>query len=276
MEEYQLPESLYGLTVAEPLQLQKAVDGSFIYYTEYIRSYALLFVNYGVQGLFLWHFAKINGDNAEEMAGCDSEFDVLKVSSIFVFNVSAFLELRKIRNMYKGIWACPTGGKGAFAVVAGDTHGGVLEAEAKSASNPFAGMMIWGANRALGTEWSLDNMTFSYKVVVGVLIIIPRTALALGVMWIGAVYVMQSSDAETIMLNTLAVLFVLDVDNFFYDAFTATHMKMQLTTVPGIALEPGKWEHLFSFFNSLIGYPLLVTCATFCLFFLHKSNCGGQ
>merc|ERR1719324_1594764 len=127
-------------------------------------------------------------------------------------------------------------------------------------------MMIWGANRAVGTDWTLNNMTGFYKTVVFLLIILPRMIIAVLVVWIGAIYILNSSDAETMLLNTLAVLFVLDIDEFFYQTFTATHMKMQLTTVPEIKLNPGKWTHVAGFFNSLVGYPALVTIASLVIF----------
>merc|ERR1719387_3221195 len=116
-------------------------------------------------------------------------------------------------------------------------------------------------------------MTVLYKTLVFILIVLPRAAIAVLVVWIGAVYILNSSDAETMILNTLAVLFVLDIDEFFYQTFTATHMKMQLTTVPSIELHPGKWSRVAGFFNGLAGYPALVTVVTFGVFHAHKQNC---
>lgn len=275
MESYALPETLYGLIIAEPLQLDVNVDGMFIFITELLRSMFLLLVNYTIQALFLLQFYAINAGKGEE--GCASGLESLRVLCVFVFCVSSFLEIRDSENMLFGLWACPTKEPGhSPAHAAGQAHGAVMEAEASNTWNPAARMNVWLKRKTEGTGWTLDNMTKSYKAFAIFVIVLPKLAIALSVAYVGSVYILKSGDAESMILNTLAVLFVVDIDEFIYNTFTPASMKSQLVNIPEISLNPTNMERKWAYFSSTFLHPSLIIGATCWLVQQHDNDCNAR
>lgn len=272
MESYALPETLYGLIIAEPLQLDIDVDGKFIFITELFRSTFLLLVNYTVQGLFLWQFYLINSAKTHE--GCAGGLESLRILCVFVFCVSSFLEIRDSENMFFGLWACPTKDSSQAQAThqshAG--HGAVMEAESKG-WNPADRMNVWLKKKTAGTGWTLENMTKAYKAFVILAVVLPKLGIALSVAYVGSVYILKSGDAETMILNTLAVLFVVDIDEFIYNTFTPASMKSQLVNIPEISLNPTNMERKWAYFSSTFLHPSIIIAATFWLVWAHDEEC---
>merc|ERR1719191_2645717 len=149
-----------------------------------------------------------------------------------------------------------------------------MEAEASNTWNPAARINVWLKRKTGGTGWTLDNMTKSYKAFAIFVIVLPKLAIALSVAYVGSVYILKSGDAETMILNTLAVLFVVDIDEFIYNTFTPASMKNQLVNVPEIALNPSNFERKWAYFSSTFVHPALIIGATYWLVNQHSSECG--
>lgn len=271
---YVLPESIYGLVIAEPLQLDRNVDGNFIFLTELLRGYFLLVVNYAVQGILIYKIQDINND--KEGSQCFEELHSLQCICVFVFCVSVFAEFRDACSLLHGLWMCPSYSGGmmyaAVDAVSGGGQGAVLEADS-SGMNVFGKINVWAKKKHVH-QWNLDRMTAQYKFFSMLIVGVPRLIIPAALTYVGAGYIMRSEDAETMILNTLAVLFIIDIDEFLFNTFTTTPMKHQLANMKEVEISISNTERFWSYLTSSFGFPAIIVLATCFIIQKGEEVCG--
>ena len=87
---------------------------------------------------------------------------------------------------------------------------------------------------------------------------IPRMLICLLLGFIGAIYIGRSESQEAMLLNTLAVLFVLDIDDAIYNVFTSGSLKVHMEHIKPIILHPTNNDRLIAFFFASFIFPVLV------------------
>ena len=106
--------------------------------------------------------------------------------------------------------------------------------------------------------WTLDDMTLGWKFVCILFAAIPRLLICLLLGFIGAIYIGRSESQEAMILNTLAVLFVLDIDDSIYNVFTSGSLKVHMDHIKPIVLHPSNNDRLIAFFFASFIFPVLV------------------
>ena len=74
------------------------------------------------------------------------------------------------------------------------------------------------------------------------------------------------------LLNTLAVLFVVDIDESIYNVFTSGSLKVHMENVKPIVLHPTNNERLISFVFASFVFPVLVVALSWLIVDLDMNN----
>lgn len=122
-------------------------------------------------------------------------------------------------------------------------------------------------------KWNLDDISFAFKCWCWVGIALPKLTIALLIGHFGGSYIMESSDRETMLLKTLSVVFVLEIDEILYEAFTSDYMKDSLVNMKAVEYEVGNQTRYMVWALNAVLYPLLVigACA-FTVFSVKKAS----
>lgn len=272
-DRYHLPENLYGLVIAEPLQLNRQVEGLVIYLVEHFRVVGLLVLNYAVQLTFLlWIWSVetkgVIGDN--DVCKSSKSSLALEFACIFVFLVSIFVDVRETIDMSIGMYHCPTSGYSPVPTQGVQHHQSsiVFDDEPKSALHRL-GMK----KQADVQRWTLQDMTTFRKVVIVITVVIPKFCIGVALCSLGASYIIASSDDENLILNTVAVNFVLDLDEILLYTFSTDCILYRLATVEGIPLGETNTTRIVAFFFVTICLVPFLVLATMGVILFHRRTC---
>lgn len=278
MDEYILPENIYGLVIAEPLQLDRNVDGLFIFSMELMRVFVLLGINYFLQLSLIQQLMSINDAKEYWAEECGHHFLVLQIICIFVFVISIFAEVRETMDMMHGLYHAENWSAGFLHINAyvqphmHETGGAVLEAE--TPKGPW--QLSHFVRKKFGSDktWTLDHITRLYKCWCFVVVCIPKLGIGVFLVYVGSHYILVSQDSETLLLNTLVVNFVVDIDEFMYHTFTSPVIKMKLGNIKGIDLQPTNERLLLHWLSTAVFGPVLVFGLTAGIIEKSQQDCG--
>lgn len=262
-----LPESIFGLAIAEPINLDRHHDGNFIYFGEIFKAYLMLAMTYLVQVLFMWELWKVD----EEKAGdeCKDKYLYMQLMCSFVFQIAIFAEVRDALLMMLVIWEQPSAAwqfahRGTFQKLAGNDGtpkagdgGAIMQKEDSSKRGQLARAMKLKGKLDV-KQWSLDGMSRFMKVWSIAVICIPRFMASLLLAYIGSIYITRSGSSEDMFLNTMAVNFVLEIGAIFYSAFTSDHTKESFQNLDPVEVEVGNKRRAVGWFMSTFVYPSVV------------------
>merc|ERR1712023_458182 len=111
-------------------------------------------------------------------------------------------------------------------------------------------------------QWSLDGMTRPFKGYCLCLIAIPRVVIGLLLALIGGLYIKLTDAQEDLVLNTLAVNFVVDIDEILYQAFTSEATKGNLDNMKTVSVDVDNRIRLWLWFSSTVLHPMVVLGVT--------------
>ncbi len=77
--------------------------------------------------------------------------------------------------------------------------------------------------------YSLHNSTLK-KILTFVVIVIPETLILLSLLYVGSGFILTSKDIGTIIINSVAVAFIMDIDNFCVEAFQTEEVSDRAST----------------------------------------------
>eukprot|EP00439_Symbiodinium_sp_Y106_P030142 s5773_g3.t1 len=200
-ETLQVPCDLYGLFVAEPLQLNVRIDGYVIFFLEMIRTVFFLAVNFGIQLMYVTRIHKINRQN--EGAQCEPRKAYLQLVCIFVFATSIFKELRNCTDFLDLLIRCPVRESDGYVRVGvgggcDGKHGAVLHSECEPPSSSFRDRLSKLARLYRCEQkdhlWSLGSMTGLWKLVCVIFVALPRIVLCLLLLKVASGFIARSTE----------------------------------------------------------------------------------
>jgi hypothetical protein len=283
-----------------PLQLNREFDGTLLVIAELLRTWFLLLVTYAVQLLFLYEIAQIDEAKKWEV---NTELRSLNLVCVFIFMVQIFQEFHACKDLFHVLIKCPHkhSERSVYQQLMPrpctdiasprnheQQHGAILEEEtspAKRAADQCAAFYVMNhmtsymkklypgkAPEDVFILWTLDDMTLGWKFCCIVFAAIPRFIICLLCGYIGAIYIGRSESKEAMLLNTLAVLFVLDIDESIYNVFTSGSLKVHMENVKPIVLHPTNNERLISFVFASFIFPVLVVALSWLIVDLDMNN----
>lgn len=282
--ELTLPGSMSSMFIVEPLVLNKRVDGPLIYYGEFIRCAALVYLGYAIQSYMVYMIFLMDVDCAMEVP---EKAAILEFVCVFVFEISMFVEVRNAANIVHLLWMAPTTSFGLeFILGEASTNSGSARENARGAvmTEGEVGWMHSQVRRVRGkkaedtAQWSLKNMSEVYKAWSLLAIAGPKLLIGVCLALVGGIWIPQSPTPEDLILNTLAMNFIVDIDPLMYGAFTSEAAKEDLdhmTPIPHKITNKGR-KTLWAM-NAFV-YPLLVLLVSWGVVQLSKkvAACAGE
>mmetsp|Transcript_14419 Transcript_14419/g.26577 ORF Transcript_14419/g.26577 Transcript_14419/m.26577 type:complete len:319 (-) Transcript_14419:58-1014(-) len=288
--ELNIPANLCGLAIAEPLALDLKHDGRLVYWVELLRCYFLLLLQYAIQVYFIYQIAIINERNEFIVTCSDTPHDViLEMVCVFVFILAVWAEFDNSVGTVMLLWNSPSAqlreklqeretknprflplAPSSSLKEAGcsSTSGAVLEAEGQTLpSSQSLSSFVFQMGKAKAAkpgmkQWNLDGMSRRYKVWAMVMIGLPKVFTTLSVGYAGGLYICYSKDPESLLQNSLAMTFVVEVENLLYKAFTPVATANHLEHAKSVPISLNNFLRLSLWFVSAAVYPVLTLCST--------------
>jgi len=256
MELY-IPADILGVAIAEPLHLSRKTDGLFVFVSELVKCYGLLLLNFMLQ---LWLLHKISGVNESKMGHQTKcpEGIVTQVVCVFVFEASIFIQLKECRDNFCMLYYTQAVVQGSYAMANGQSRGAVLVQTDNSLFSRITKKVRPTPPKDVQL-WSLDYITPAYKVWSVLVIVLPQTLIVLAVAYQGGLFIAMCEDTEDIVLNSLAVTFILDIGEIIYHSFTPHATKSALESAKAVEIELSNNERYDLWIKNKFVYPLLVT-----------------
>lgn len=292
-EKLHLPNDLYGLFVAEPLQLDASVDGWAIVILAMTRAFFFIALNFAIQMLYVVRIHRLSVEMQGEQ--CRHEHSYMQVVCVFVFGVSIFRELRDCMDFVALVVRCPVSREGGYVGMGSSRgpdgshyrHGAVLSSQGSSGAvlsqeraSGASRILSWARRREAPISkeggphaWSLDSMRRSWKVACLLFVGLPRVFVCSLFAKVGAGFIVRSPE-EDIIIDTVAVLFVVDVGTFMYNAFTTNAVKQQLEQMKPVEWQPSNAHRLMAFLYVNFAYPVLLICFSITVVWYSRNACG--
>jgi len=285
----QVPANLYGMAIAEPPQLSVKHDGRGLFVTEIARVYFMLLINYFVCSLFVLQINEMN-DGAEHH--CSAQLVLLEFICVFVFEVQMLTELQESVGMVFLILTA----KGPSAEVQKEgsgrfSRGPSLYAQARDASPTGGAVLVNEDNggswmrrlkkRLRRTEeeqqWAFEGISWTFKAWSLLVVAVPKVLLGLAVAYIGGVYIIKSADAETMVMSTLAVVFIADIDAILYEAFTSSAMRCELEDMEPVEVPLSNAKRFGLWLLSGVFAPVIMAAASAAIMWqVRRQDCDGE
>lgn len=273
-ESLSVPCDLYGLFVAEPLQLDRHVDGWLIVLLVMIRAFLFIALNFTIQMLYVVRIHKLSVEMQGEQ--CRHKTAYMQVICVFVFGISIFRELRNCVDFMVLVYRSPVSrNRGYVGIGNGDgshRHGAVLHEENKG---PTASILSWARRRSLLSKthtWTLGSMTYSWKCTCFLCVGLPRLLIGLLFAKVGAGFIVRAEERD-IIIDTVAVLFVVDIGTFMYNAFTTNSVKQQVERAKPVEWFPSNTHRVLAFVFVNFAYPVLLIAFSIAAVWYSRKAC---
>mmetsp|Transcript_67324 Transcript_67324/g.181011 ORF Transcript_67324/g.181011 Transcript_67324/m.181011 type:complete len:310 (-) Transcript_67324:60-989(-) len=274
-----VPTGLYGMAIAEPAALDRRLDGNFMFFVENARTFSLLCLHYFVTSLFLVQVWRMGRER--EIAECSGHLLLLEFGCVFLFEVRMLVDIKKSFGIMSLLWAAPypkpTNASGSVGSLSGKTyfsmrnglpqHGAVFEAETAADGGGMLTQMFRKVRRGKDSaaHWKMDGISRCYRVWCLLTVGLPSLLLNVVLGYLGGVYIMRSPNDSDMVMNTLAVVFVAEVEEILYVAFTSDAMRYNLEHMRTVEVHLSNRHRIMGWFMSSIVNPLLTFSAAACL-----------
>lgn len=225
-----LPETLYSSLIVLPLC---ETIGKTACHRRVINFslYFCLAANFVIQGFFLRYVYKIYVDNKEELGVCGGrETDQnLRVFCILIYTAYCFSDVAETLKMASFIWEFPR-------------------------SKKFEKLLLKSSIDEDGEkqlEFS-SGMTYSYKLYCYLCILFPKFVIATCLLTYGTGFVVTTDVNENLILNALALGFVLDIDNMAYEYFMTFQMREVIGELPPVVMKDSKMLKINTHYGTYI------------------------
>mmetsp|Transcript_50588 Transcript_50588/g.145868 ORF Transcript_50588/g.145868 Transcript_50588/m.145868 type:complete len:307 (+) Transcript_50588:73-993(+) len=269
--ELDVPTDLYGLAIAEPAVLDRKLDGTLMYCFEVLRIYGMLCANYVVVCLFIIQLWKMG--HQREISDCSGALLPLELGCVFVFEVRMLSEIRRGLSILTLLWALEGAkpeDKSASPIAMysnlrsnGPSTGAVMVNEEDAAGSGVMARMLKSVGRnSRSKQWKFQGVSCMYRFWSALVVGIPKLVLDSSLAYLGGTYVMRSESDSEMVLNTLAVVFIAEIHELMYMAFTSDAMRYSLETMQSVDIELSNRKRLASWFGSCVFYPTLTVFAS--------------
>jgi len=271
------PAGLYGMAIVEPAVLDRKLDGTFVYLVELMRVFGMLCLNYTVIGLFLLQLWKMN-----ERSGtwdCSARLLPLELGCVFLFEVRMLSDVRNGLSILTLLWCAPRQAAANSSLsekiyrglADSPKIGAVMVKEEESQSG-----FLWRISRKRGNDrlWSLHGLTCTFRLWCTCVVGLPKLAIDLALAYMGGVYIVQSETDEAMLMNTLAVVFISEIEALLYQAFTSDVMRQSLEGMRPVEVEMSNKKRFFMWFAcSFLGPLATVFVALGVIHHTRRINC---
>lgn len=272
MLELEVPANLYGMAITEPAALDRQNDGDLVYYGELGRTYVMLFINYLATSLFISQIAKLDIERMEHShLGCATDYLVLEFGCVFIFESNMLTQLKTSLNLMFLLYYA--GQKGQV----NKRGSAVLAEESTGIIQRTIGRTRGGAESDDIRQWRLSHLSLRYRIWCFSVVALPNFLLDALLAYVGGVFCVGIDDPTDIVLNTLALVFIVEINDILYQAFTSRPMRYSLETTKPVRIELTNDRRKMMWFANSILCPIWILVLTSYLVFGKRSHkCPGQ
>ena len=177
-----------------------------------MNCYLMLGVNYALQIVILYHILDLVLENladSNKLCGSDT---YLRIACLTLFTAFIYDELLETVEMMRWHIAIPTEKK-----------------------HKALRIKIHKTDTAVKPALS-NGFTLAHKLSNFLFICLPKGLMGLFFLVIGGMYISVSGNNETIILNTLALYFVLEIDEFIFMGFVSPKLKASMASLPPVSI----------------------------------------
>jgi hypothetical protein len=91
-------------------------------------------------------------------------------------------------------------------------------------------------NQRVTVSKPVTGISKRFKSNIALFVLLPKLAIAIALLFIGSGFILRAEGVSRIVLNTVSVTFVLQVDEYAYRGFTTSSMKILFESIPPIGL----------------------------------------
>jgi len=257
-----LPCSINGLAIIEPLQLNRHVDGLFVYVIELTKVYFWMIFNFTVQLFLIAQIYKVDLAHVDHY--CVEHLTGLAFICVFIFESTIFAEIRHTVLIMTWLYNCEPKQQGhTLLSTKEDKGGGAVMVEEKKGKMAAMQKKFRPVPPKDMPQWGFDNITTAYKVFCMVVVVMPKFFIGIWLAYSGGIYIVHSGATEDMVLNTLAVNFIADLDEILYETFTSDATKSSMEHAAGVEIELSNKARFSSWLSNTVVYPAVCIVASF-------------
>lgn len=201
-----LPPTIYSAALISPFgtrrHLTTTCGGFFLNAVLVLPNWLLLFVNFGIQAAFVYFVGEIGGPDTY----CPVN-PILRSAGLLVFLIYNVGEIVETLTLFHWLALMPTAKKVRPIAFGEDADG---------FSIVVSGIPAW------------------YKVLSGALVLLPKLAIGVALCFLGAGFLLHSPDEGSLIINSVGLFFVTQIDELFFVAFTPGVVAQGVERLPSM------------------------------------------
>eukprot|EP00055_Hartaetosiga_balthica_P015096 m.86981 g.86981 ORF g.86981 m.86981 type:complete len:348 (-) comp8779_c0_seq1:670-1713(-) len=211
-------ESIYSSAILVPFgastEEYRSFGRGFVAMLVVFPHWVLVFFNMFAQGTFIFYISdKLLSSSSTGSGVCPSPF-LLQISGLLVFGGVVYSDLLETLQMAMFIFLFP---------VATEHQPLSLKTKRQKDGN--------GVNTTENVS-IVSGMRRWYKFVVYLLLLVPKLVIAGALLYFGSLFIMRSETNEDLILNTLSVTFIIEIDEILFRATSPSLIKCTLQQLP--------------------------------------------
>lgn len=246
-----VPESSYGAALMVPLLFIKEEDSWRDCFQVFCESYWPLAVNYAIQIGLVVCLEEVYEDAEESIldGDCDELNPFFGIICLFLHGVAVCRDMGETIDIVNIIWF----------------HMPTVERNTQ---------FLFDDNALGESELQLvdGGLTMMRKVAVTLFIVLPKFGICITVLIFGSLYLAVSASDADLLLNALAVVFIMDVDEIIFSFMATYRTRAAIAMVPAFSSKRAHWlsrllQHWGSVWKFLLcaGLAVLIWfCVTSC------------
>jgi len=247
---------------------------------ELVRVFGMLCLNYTVIGLFLLQLWKMN--ERQGVSDCSGHLLPLELCCVFLFEVQMLAEARQGLSILTLLWCAPRpAASNSTLLPRSGYHGfsdspkiGAVMVKEEEAKGGFLARFTRSKRGGEERKWDLDGLSFTFRVWCTCVVGFPKMAIDLALAYMGGVYIMQSETDEAMVMNTLAVVFISEIEALLYHAFTSDAMRQSLESMRPVEVDMGNKKRFVMWLGcSILGPLATVLVALAMIQYTHRAYC---
>jgi len=232
----QLPDTLYSSLIILPLcetlgktKWNRALINFSLYWC--------MAANFTIQGFFLRYVYKIYVDSTAEYGVCGGrETDTnLRIFCILVYTAYCFADVAETMKMSSFVFNFPECAK-------------FQKLELKQVEENGETELVFAS-----------GMTKMYKLYCFLCILFPKFVIACSLLTYGTGFVVTTDANENLILNALALGFVLEIDDMAYEYFMTFQMRAVVSQLPAIEISASMMMRINTHYGTVIKAVILIT-----------------
>jgi len=153
-------------------------------------------------------------------------------------------------------------------------HGGVLHKENTGMIDYFLRKVRTPPPPGI-PRWNFKRITFPYKLWCGLAIVLPKLIATMALGYFGSLYILRCDNIEDLVLNSLAAVFVLDIDTILYECFISSGTRAAVEHMAPIEVDLSNAQRTFQWAFSALMYPVLTVLISLYVMIV-GAGCGSE